>query len=228
MFGADPAEEVDPAIADVPERVDAATADSARAEEYVEADAPLPVDPAVTAEPPASRPEKGASNALSVESLRKSCDFCSYAAVLQGPPNKDCLKRWFPRCFDERDFVAYGEIKKYCLVQNTSCFIFLEDTSEEPLYAVDLTKFKPFQEDPNDPDPLSVTISPVPNTNRPRPEMVTILLKDKKNGSQAYQFTFDTQNDAGLAKRFLDVVSRACHQQVVEAQVISYTKKTSK
>lgn len=228
MFAADPAAEVDPAIADVPERVEAATADSALAEEYIEADAPLPVDPAVTAEPPSSRPAEGPSNALSVASLRRSCDFCSYAAFLQGAPNKDCLKRWFPLCFEERDFVAYGEIKKFCLVQDTSCFIFLEDTSEEPLYAVDLTRFRPLQEDPNDPDPLSVTISPVANTNHPRPEMVTILLKDKKNGSQAYQFTFDTQNDSGLAKRFWDVVSRACKQQVVEAQVISSTKKTSK
>jgi hypothetical protein len=39
-------------------------------------------------------------------------------------------------------------------------------------------------------------------------EMVTVLLKYQKNGSQAYQFTFDTHSDKAVAKRFFETLER--------------------
>lgn len=49
---------------------------------------------------------------MSVQALRgeTGADFESKAAVLRGAPHKDFLKRWLPWIFDERDFVAYGEV----------------------------------------------------------------------------------------------------------------------
>jgi hypothetical protein len=40
-------------------------------------------------------------------------------------------------------------------------------------------------------------------------EMVTILFKYQKNGSQAYQFTFDSHSDKAVAKRFFETVERS-------------------
>ena len=51
---------------------------------------------------------------MSVVALRgdSGSDFEAKAAVLRGAPKKDILKRWLPLFFDERDFVAYGEVKQ--------------------------------------------------------------------------------------------------------------------
>ena len=49
---------------------------------------------------------------MSVAALRgdSGADFEGNAAVLRGAPKKDILKRFLPLFFDERDFVAYGEV----------------------------------------------------------------------------------------------------------------------
>jgi hypothetical protein len=39
-------------------------------------------------------------------------------------------------------------------------------------------------------------------------DMVTVLFKYRKDGSQAYQFTFNTHSDKSLAKRFFNTVEQ--------------------
>lgn len=54
-------------------------------------------------------------------------------------------------------------------------------------------------------------------------EMVTVLLKYQNNGSQAYQFTFDTHSDKAVAKRFFETVERSVQSKMggpVRASVI--------
>ena len=56
---------------------------------------------------------------MSVAALRgeSGSDFEGNAAVLRGAPKKNILKRVLPLCFDERDFVAYGEVRSRVLVR---------------------------------------------------------------------------------------------------------------
>jgi hypothetical protein len=156
----------------------------------------------------ATTKNSGITTLLSVSSLRgqTGATFESYAAILRGAPEKNILKVCLPCIYDERDFVAFGEVKKYCVIKGSTCFIFLEDTDLAPLYAIPIDEVYAVQEDPNHPDPASITVSPVPGTNKPRKTVVTIMLKYKRDDSQAYQFTFDTEQDVSLAKRFLDAV----------------------
>ena len=163
-----------------------------------------------------------AQQALTVEALRANhtngrLDFEGFAAVIQGPPLKNIARRCLPCIFDERDFVAYGEVKYFVAVSGQSCFVYGEETSPKPYFAIDLTRYMAIQEDRNHPDPESFTISPEPDTNKPRPAMITILLKSKLDRSQAYQFTFDTEHDRSLAKRFLDAVQQAESKEAIVA-----------
>lgn len=153
---------------------------------------------------------------LSVKALRgeHGADFESYAGVLRGAPDKNCLKRYLPCLYDERDYVAFGEVKKYVLIKGTSIFVYMEDHDLSPLYAIPLDDengeggLYAIQEDPNNLDPMSVTISPRPADHKPKTGLVTVLLKYNNTNKQAYQFTFDTNNDRGLAKRFIDAIEK--------------------
>lgn len=50
---------------------------------------------------------------MSVAALRgNGSDFEANAAVLRGAPKKNMLKKFLPLFFDERDFIAYGEVSK--------------------------------------------------------------------------------------------------------------------
>lgn len=106
----------------------------------------------------------------------------------------------------DRDFIAYGEAKKFVLVKGTSCFIYGEEHDPSPLYAIPLEDVYAVLEDPDAPDPMSVTVNPRPSDHKPRDGMVTVLLKYRSDGSQAYQVTFDTSSDRTLAKRFIDIL----------------------
>lgn len=152
---------------------------------------------------------------MSVVGLRETSSgsiFESPAAVLRGAPEKTFLKVWLPFFFDERDFVAFGEVLRYVLVKGNCCFVFSDDKSHAPIYAISLDEVTAVMEDPKHPDPTSVTISPTPGkvyVNDSKENFVTVLLKSSKDGSQAYQFTFDTSNDRSLAKRFHDVIENS-------------------
>jgi hypothetical protein len=223
---AHPAPKVDAVVSvtSAPE-VDAATATSAQVVEPATVERVKPVDPAGLFDPTMDAPrmkEVVKENSLSVRALRGSngADFEAVVALLRGAPHKNFLKRMFPVCFDERDFVAFGEVKRYVVVKGNSCFVFTEETEIQPLYAIPLNDVRPVMEDPKKPDKFSVTISPT-SAKTQNADLVTVLLK-YQDGSHAYQFTFDTSKDRSLAKRFYDVVHKAAKSQkkVVTASVI--------
>lgn len=177
-------------------------------------------EPAV-AEPAKEEPVKESSHGLtgmnylekqskvSVETLRKQgIDFESRVAVCRGAPKKNLLKLLLPICFDERDFVTFSEIARYAVIRAGCCFVYLESTDMSPLYAFTLGGLYAELEDPDRPDKYSVTVNPVNNTNKPKSNFVTVLLKHKKNKKVAHQFTFDIEKDNGVVKRFMDVVER--------------------
>jgi hypothetical protein len=211
---ATPAPQVEPATADTAAKVGPATADQAMEAEAATASPALPVASATTVPEDPLRFAKTsvAPSPLSVQELRggSGSDFESYAAVLRGAPSKNFLQRLLPCMYGDRDFVTYGEVKKYLLVKGgTVCFVFGTETDLQPYYAIQLDEMYPILEDPRQPDPHSITVSPVTGTNLPRAEMVTILLKYKSNQQQAFQVTFDTKIDPDLAGRFYQIVQAA-------------------
>lgn len=146
---------------------------------------------------------------LSVEALRTAgADFESPAGVIKGCVQRNFLRRCLPFFYEERDFVAMGEIQRFVFVKGDCIFVYGQETDPSPFYAIQLETITAMLEDPRKPDKDSFTISPRVNTNEARENLATILLKDRKSGKLAYQITFDTTNDKSLAKRFLDVVHR--------------------
>lgn len=230
-----PAPKVEPAVASSVASTEPALADQAQQSEPPHVLAALPVEPAIAGydESPRNVQAQNSKPApLSVEALRgdRGSDFEAYAAVLRGAPPKNLLKTYFPCCFDERDFITFGEAKRYVIIKGPSCFIYGEQHDPSPLYAIPLEEVYAVQEDPNQLDPASVTVSPRPGDHSSPSEYSTVLLKYKTNHTQAYQLTFDTRTcDRGVAKRFLDVVQSAgtvcaatgkLTQSVVHAQKI--------
>jgi len=157
------------------------------------------------------------------ELKKEGTDFESEAGVIKGGVKKDFLKRCLPYFFDERDFVSYGEVRRFLSVKCNCIFIYGEKSDPRPLYVIELHKFRAEIEDPLKPDEHSFTISPQVGTNMPRSYFTTVLLKDKHSGKQSYQITFDTSNDKSLIKKFMDVLRiNAKHygDQVVSASVV--------
>jgi hypothetical protein len=152
------------------------------------------------------------------------------AAVLRGAPSKNALQIWLPCFFDERDFVALGEVTRYVFVKGNCIFVYGQETDPSPLYAIPLETVQAVKEDPKKLDKHSVTISPRVNTNEARENLLTILLSNpnpnpnKTTRKHAYQFTFDVSHDKSVAKRFLELVNfvgkTAGGQQVVTASVM--------
>lgn len=212
-----PAPAVEPAVADKAAYSDAAVADMVQQSEPVRVSSAAAVDPALPYDDPmryapsiVANPKQLKPDALSVQVLRGTTgsDFESYAAILRGAPEKNFLQKWLPLFFDERDFVSFGEVKKYCLIKGDSCFVYAEESDPSPIYAIPLDDLYAIREDRDNPDKGSITINPRPGTNKPPKNLVTILLKYKKNRKQAYQFTFDIDKDPSLPKRFMDVVAK--------------------
>jgi len=143
-------------------------------------------------------------------------DFEGYAAVLRGAPKRNFLQKLLPCIYDERDYITYGEAKKFVLVKGLSCFVYLDERDPAPIYAIPLQDVYAVQEDPRNLDPASVTVNPRANDSRPSEGYVTILLKYRRDGSQAYQLTFDTKAAAGAdrssPKRFVDAVEFQQHK----------------
>ena len=207
-----PAPRVEPAKADSARSEDAATADMAQPVRAPQTTAAPRVEPATMLDPKQqqSQQQPQTSN-VSVSVLRGQggADLECHAAVLRGASKKNFMQRWLPCIYDERDFIAFGEVKKYCLIKAGTCFVFGQISDPKPLYAIPLDDgtFVAFQEDPHKPDAGSMTINPLPNTNKQPEHLVTISLKYRKNNKQAYQFTFDTQDvDKSVPQQFLDLV----------------------
>mmetsp|Transcript_8262 Transcript_8262/g.12706 ORF Transcript_8262/g.12706 Transcript_8262/m.12706 type:complete len:238 (+) Transcript_8262:176-889(+) len=208
---AKPAPQVGAAIATDAPKVKEAKSQNADQVEAAKADSPSAVGPAVPFDPQkaAYHSKEAPIKTISVQALRgkTGADFESEVAVLEGAPKKDFLKRFLPLIFDERDYVSYGEVKRYVLIKGDSCFIFMDKDGTEPLYAISLADFMPMMEDPKNLDKYSVNISPV-TASVGKEDLVTVLLKHHDD-SQGFQFTFDTSIDRSVAKRFLDFCQRS-------------------
>jgi hypothetical protein len=229
---ASPAPPVEPAFAERASIVEPATADRlAMAEEAATAAPATPVGPAhvlTSRGAPCETPRT--EGPLPVRVLRQDGNvaFESYAAILPGAPEKNILKRILPFWFDERDFAAYGDFKKFCIITSTTttsdhhhhhhhpqdhfddaiCYVYVDENHPSPLYALPLNDLVPVVEDRKRPDKYSITISPLPNTNESPETMVTVLLKSRKTNNLVHQFTFDTTNDPTRARRFCDCFDR--------------------
>jgi hypothetical protein len=208
---ASPAPRVETAQAEKAPSPDVAVTEPARPSESVRVEKAENVEPAVAGvkEQVISQPQRKLGG-ISVEALRgeSGADFEGNAAVLRGAPKKDILKRFLPLFFDERDFVAYGEVLRFVLIKGDCCFVFTEQDDPSPVYAIPLDEVYAIMEDAKRPDKFSVTISPTSNKNMSKEDLKTVLFKYKKDSSQAFQFTFNTHSDKSLAKRFLDTVER--------------------
>jgi hypothetical protein len=141
------------------------------------------------------------------------------------------LRRWLPFIYDERDFVAFGEVSRFVFVKGNCIFVYGEETDPSPLYAIQLESVVAMQEDARKPEEDSFTVSPRVDTNEARKNLVTVLLKDRTTRKQKYQITFDTSHDKSVAKRFVDVLSvngKHYGAEVVIASVVQpkWTGKT--
>ena len=155
---------------------------------------------------PKISPQK--ASILSVAELKKEgTAFESEAGVIKGRATKDILKRCLPFFYDERDFVSYGEIRRFLFIRGNCIFVYGEKSDPRPLYVIEMQNFRAEIEDRMKPDKYSFTVSPQAGTNLSGPEFTTVLLKDKHSGKLSYQITFDTSNDKSLIKRFMDVFS---------------------
>lgn len=172
---------------------------------------------------PKTAPKK--ASMLSVTELKKQgTSFESEAGVIKGGVEKDFLKKILPFFFDERDFVSYGEVRRFLFVKDNNIFVYVEKSDPRPLYVIELQKFRAEIEDPVKLDKHSFTISPQAGTNMPGSYFTTVLLKDKNSGKQSYQITFDTRNDNSLVKRFMDVLrinSKQGVDSIISASVIN-------
>ena len=229
-----PAPVVEEAIAPKVENVEPATAEMARPSNSMLHIHPPPiVEPAVPAistntneqeeEQQHHQPPKTSVPPLSVEGLRTtpgSIHFESDVVILPRAPNKNILQILLPCLYDDRNFVTYGEVKKYCFMKDAVCYVYIDRTDPNPLYQISFHKNLHVQiEDRYHPHRYSTTISPQPDTNLPREEMKTVLIYLKGSSSSGgsgtnqllYQFTFDTTKDSTVADRFLTIVQALIH-----------------
>mmetsp|Transcript_3499 Transcript_3499/g.8336 ORF Transcript_3499/g.8336 Transcript_3499/m.8336 type:complete len:185 (-) Transcript_3499:277-831(-) len=80
---------------------------------------------------PKAVPEK--ASVLSVAELKKQgSEFESEAAVIKGRATKDILKRCLPFFYDERDFLAFGEVRRYIFVRGHCIFVYGQKNGSEP------------------------------------------------------------------------------------------------
>ena len=212
---AEAAPPVEAASAEGATYTEAAIADQVQQSEAPKRSPAKPVGPAVTCDDPSAHAPKSVSSptsSLTVSKLRggSGADMEGYAAILRGAPEKNFLQKFLPFLFDERDFVTFGEVRKYMVVKAGTCFVYGEENDPSPMYAIPLNEMSAFVEDRNKPDKGSITISPIPDSNKPREGLETVLLKYRKDGKQAYQFTFDNRiTDKSFPKRFVDMVQQS-------------------
>ena len=171
---------------------------------------------------PKITPQKASS--ISVAELKKQgTDFESHAAVIKGGVEKDFIQKHLSFLFKERDFVSYGEVRRFVFVKENCIFVYGGKTDPKPLYVIELETIRAEIEDPMKPDKHSFSISPQAGTNKPGSHFMSVLLKDKYSGKQSYQITFDTRTDKSLLKRFMDVLrTNAKHYggEVVSAAIV--------
>lgn len=223
---AQPAPIVDEAKAHAPDVSTSVKVEAAEVVEEPNIDAAPVVSDAIVGDYQKFAPKVATETAcvLSVAELKKQgTEFESEAGVIKGGVKKDILKKILPFFFDERDFVSYGEVRRFLFVRGHCIFVYGQQSDPRPLYLIEIKNYRAEIENPAKPDKYSFTISPQAGTNTSGSYFTTVLLKDKKSGKQSYQITFDTRNDKSLIKRFMDVLSVNAKQyegQVISASVV--------
>ena len=211
MNYASPAPQVEAAVA-----ATAPLADPAIAAPATEVGAAVLEADSIGTTTPATTTTTATTPQLTVDMLRAqgSVVFESEVGILPGAPPKNFLKRWLPWFFDERDFVTYREIKKYCVIlslsskeakKDTTIYVYASVSDPSPLYTLSVDEnCTAFIEDRTRPDRSSVTVSPLPDTNLAPLHFVTVLLQTANHRSKRrtiHQFTLDTTNDSSLPER---------------------------
>lgn len=179
---------------------------------------PVKVDPAPTVEPAIlmGGPEHEQPSSSTVPNLTETSVpvisttepskilFESTAAVTRGT-QRTLLQTLLPLIFDERDFVSYGEVLRYIVIQNQKCFIYPEKSSPTPLFTIPLQGRRLFLQKENlkEPHPRSMTVSPT--GRKGMSHLVSVLLTDQRN-NLLFQFVFDTSVQASVADEFIEVV----------------------
>ena len=213
MYMAESAPRVDPALAMAALETERASAEQAIPTEAPRPERVDPVEPAVAGMVPVVAASVEPMAPMSVEALRGGGEKSkngslsllleSPAAVVRGAPEKNFLHKALPFLFQERDVVSFGQVQRYVVIKGDCCFVFGEKTDPKPLYAIPLTDLKPYMEDRNRPDKDSFAVSPSVGSNVSKEDLETVLLK-YPNGHQAFQFTFNTQENPSAAQRFYD------------------------
>jgi len=96
-------------------------------------------------------------------------------------------------------------------VKGGCCFIFTDELSVSPLYAIPLGKLVPVLEDRKKPHPKSITISPEGIKNVCNSSLQTVLLM--VGHTIEFQFSFQIKDDPTIARKFMEFV--ACETAVV-------------
>ena len=226
MVVVDPAPKVEKALAHAAEPREAPFADAALSSSGVKVEVPLPAGAAYAepprgslskeesiSNPPTSLSMKDCDKKISVEELHNMHSkilFEAPAAVIIGQAEKSICQRMIPLLFDERSFLSYGECKRYILITNGTIFVYADVTDPSPLYIIELADLIPKEEDSNNPEFYSHTISPEANTglpfqNKSKESLSTVLLK--KGKAIEFQFAFD-KSEAGsdAAEKFITAV----------------------
>jgi hypothetical protein len=165
--------------------------------------------------------------ALSATHLRGTTgsDFEAYVAILRGAPTKSIRKR--------REFVAWGEVKRYMIIQWNMCYIFGEKTDASPLFSFPLHELYATQVDTKSftgrlGSWSSTTTIINPNSSNQQPQhLLTVMLKYTVDNIQAYQVVFDTLKDPSVVKRFLDLVEAANSTELTTTSVCNALKSAS-
>ncbi len=122
MYQAEPARPVSPARAERAPSTDELYVEPAKPSESPIVEAAPKVEAATENAAPYVPPTTtNKEDDWSYRYLVHNCDFKCKASVSKGAPPKDILRRLLPLIFDERDFVAYGEVRRlpqtFCMDQ---------------------------------------------------------------------------------------------------------------
>jgi len=149
---------------------------------------------------------------LHASKLVKTSAFSSYAGVY-AITTKINKKPWLIRqalllLNDDRIFVSLGEIKRFIIIHDTTCYVYLEETSLKPLYVIDLQNYKCIVETNID-NPNCAIVSPDVNSCHENTITLTsLLLVNAKSGSAEFQFVFEDDTDVDSFLKNVNVCSK--------------------
>lgn len=223
---AEPARRVSPATCELAETVKAlehddeykvepavleADLDGYKVEPAAQVDAAVTVDDAKKFAPmkQLNEPHRDESLDIPIEKLRLGgVKFEGPVAITKGLVvtfTRRTLGKIIPALYDDRDYVAYGEIERYVVVKDNTCLVYTGPTDSSPLYSIPIESLKAVREDPLNPHKRSLTVRPAPNSGLQGEGLETILLLDD-NEKLAFQFTFDLSRGKSLADDFMAAV----------------------